>query len=386
MKSTRAPANVAYINPAILDWARKRSGLSYPQLLDLLKTSPEEYAAWESGTTRPPFEKAQKIARALSIPFGYLFLSNPPDITIPIPDMRTLEDRQPLSLNFLEVVNDAMVKQDWYRDYLQEAKEAKPEFIGSFTVNDSPNKVAADIRRVLRMDTALRRSAKDWGDYLARLTTRSEEAGILVMRSGVVGNTTRRKLSSHEFQGFALTDPFAPIVFVNSDDFKAAQVFTLIHELAHIWIGKSAISHIDPSMPKQPESPIELFCNQVSAESLVPRQEFDQVWANEEVESLIARLSRHFWVSSLVILRRALELDKISRKEFFDQIELERKKYKRQRASGGNYYRNVISRMGSQFTKAVLTETRTGHLLYRDAAKLLRLKVPTLIKLSEQTK
>ena len=382
----KSPANVAYINPQILNWARTRSGLSYPQLGEALKTSAEELAAWEHGDTRPPFDKAQKIARVLCIPFGYLFLSNPPDLTVPIPDLRTQDERLPLSLDFLEVVNDALVKQDWYRDYLQENKGPRLKFVGSFSSEDDPDEIAADIRRVLGMNLALRRSAKDWGDYLSKLSSRSEEAGILIMRSGVVGNTTRRKLSSREFQGFALTDPFAPVVFVNSEDFKAAQVFTLIHELAHIWIGESAISHFDPTAPKQPTSAVESLCNRITAESLVPRREFEQAWRNADVEALTARLSRHFWVSSLVILRRAFELDKITRKEFFEHIELERKKYKKQRASGGNYYRNVISRMGSQFTKAVLTEARAGNLLYRDAARLLKLKVPTLMKLSEQTK
>jgi Zn-dependent peptidase ImmA (M78 family) len=269
---------------------------------------------------------------------------------------------------------------------LQEIKEPRLKFVGSFTLQDEPGKVAADIRRVLGMDLALRRAAKDWGDYVAKLSGRSEDVGILVMRSGVVGNATRRKLSSGEFQGFALTDPLAPIVFVNSDDFKAAQVFTLVHELAHIWIGKSAISHFDPTIPREPESPIELFCNHISAEVLAPRQEFEKVWTNAEIEMLVGRLSRYFWVSTLVILRRAYELDKITKKEFFEHVELERKKYKRQRGSGGNYYRNVIARMGSHFTKAVLADVRAGNLLYRDAARLLRMKVPTFTKFYGQPK
>jgi Zn-dependent peptidase ImmA (M78 family)/DNA-binding XRE family transcriptional regulator len=381
----RALANIAYINPQVLNWARLRSGLSYPQLQAVLKTSPEEFAAWERGETHPPFDIAQKIAQAFRIPFGYLFLSNPPDLITPLPDMRTLADRHPLSLDFLEVVNDALVKQDWYRDYLQEIKESKLKFVGSFTLKDEPSEVAKDIRRVLGVNLALRRSGKDWGDYVAKLSKRAEEAGILVMRSGVVGNATRRKLSSGEFQGFAVTDPFAPVVFVNSDDFKAAQVFTLVHELAHIWIGKSAISHFDHTRPKEPETPVELFCNHTAVETLVPQKEFEDAWQNADLEMLAGRLSRHFWVSTLVILRRAYELDKITRSEFFEHIELERKKYRKQRASGGDYYRNVTSRMGSKFTKAVLAEMREGNLLYRDAARLLRLKVPTLLKFADRS-
>lgn len=382
----RPAAYIAYVNPKILQWARARSGLSYPELETVLKTSAEELASWERGQTHPPFDKAQKVARALRIPFGYLFLSEPPDLSIPLPDLRTQIDRHPLSLNFLEVLNDALVKQDWYREYLQQIGARGPQFVESFTLKDDARSVAADIRRVLGINSDLRRSAANWGDYLAKLASRSEEVGILVMRSGVVGNATRRKLSSREFQGFALTDSLAPIVFVNSEDFKAAQIFTLVHELAHIWIGQNAISHLDPTIPKEPESPIETFCNHVSAEALVPSQEFDRAWIHTEIEPLVSRLSRNFWVSSLVILRRALELDKISKKDFFAHIEIEKKKYKKERVSGGDYYRNVISRMSWQFTNAVLTQAREGNLLYRDAARLLSMKVPTLMKFSEQTK
>jgi Zn-dependent peptidase ImmA (M78 family) len=382
----KAAANIAYINPQILNWARLRSGLSRLELQAVLKTSPEEFTAWERGETHPPFDKAQKIAEALRIPFGYLFLSKPPDLTIPLPDMRTLADRHPLSLNFLEVVNDALVKQDWYRDYLQETKESKLKFVGSFTLEDEPVEVAKDIRRVLGINSGLRRSAKNWAEYVAKLSKRAEDAGILVMRSGVVANTTRRKLSTGEFQGFAVSDPFAPVVFVNADDFKAAQVFTLMHELAHLWIGESAISRVDPTKPKDPETPVELFCNRTAVETLVPHDEFEVAWKNADIEILAGRLARHFWVSTLVILRRAYELDKITRNEFFEHIEIEKNKIRKQRASGGNYYQNVISRMGSKFTKVVLAEMRAGNLLYRDAARLLKLKVPTLLKLSNRTK
>ena len=92
------------------------------------------------------------------------------------------------------------------------------------------------------------------------------------MRSGVVGNSTqRRKLSSREFQGFAITDPYAPVVFVNSDDFKAAQVFTGLSMNSRIsGLVPVAISHLDPTMRRNPETPIELFCNSVAVETLHP--------------------------------------------------------------------------------------------------------------------
>jgi Zn-dependent peptidase ImmA (M78 family) len=384
MTPSAAIANVAFIKPGLLIWARTRSGISHEELAIRLRTDAAQVAAWERGESRPSFDKAQKIAKELSVPFGFLFLSNPPKLELPLPDLRTQADSNPLSLNFLEVVNDALVKQDWYKDFLRESGEAKLKFVGSFRLADSPDSVAADMRRVLGITPALRRAARDWADYLAKLCGQAEKAGILVMRSGVVGNTTRRKLSSREFQGFALADPLAPVVFVNSEDYKAPQVFTLLHELAHVWIGRNAISNSDPSGKQKPTNTIELFCNDIAVEALVPAQEFLAAWHDGDIEKNIDSLARRFWVSTLVILRRAHERNKISDADFFSLIESERKKYKKKPASGGDYYRNVTSRMGSKFTKAVLTELRGGKLLYRDAARLLRLKVPTLKKFAEQ--
>jgi Zn-dependent peptidase ImmA (M78 family)/DNA-binding XRE family transcriptional regulator len=378
--------NVAFIKPAILTWALARTGFSHAQLADKINADPEQIAAWERGESRPTFDKAQQIAKELSVPLAFLFLSKPPNLKIPIPDLRTQADRSPLSLPFFEVVNDALVKQDWYRDFLKDSGERKLQFVGHFSPSDSPYHVAADIRRILQITPEFRRSAKDWGEYLSKLSTRAENAGILVMRSGVVGNRTNRKLSYREFQGFALSDPYAPSVFVNSTDFKAPQIFTLVHEIAHIWIGRNAISHTDPAGEKKNDNPIELFCNDVAVETLVPMQEFQNEWKSGDLGTNVTALSRKFWVSTLVILRRALELNKITRDQFFDQLTIEKNKYKKQPASGGDYYRNVTARMGSKFTSAVLTELRAGKLLYRDAAKLLRMKVPTLKRFSEHVK
>src|SRR5688572_2665865 len=130
----------------------------------------------------------------------------------------------------------------------------------------------------MHVTPALRHEAKSWSDYASKLSANAEEAGVLVMRSSVVGHATKKKVSKKEFQGFAIADSLAPLVFVNSDDFKSAQIFTLAHELAHIWIGASAISNPDPvdvakNLPASVNK-TELFCNRVAAEVLVPEAEF----------------------------------------------------------------------------------------------------------------
>jgi Zn-dependent peptidase ImmA (M78 family)/transcriptional regulator with XRE-family HTH domain len=376
--------NVAYITPSVLSWARKRSRVGDSELKKRLNLTPEKIAEWEQGTSSPPFEKAQKLAEILRVPFGFLFLSDPPKFDLPIADMRRLEPSYSPTLDFIQVVNDVLVKQDWYRDYLQEVERPKLKFIGSFSLRDNPTTVAEDIISTLGINESLRRAAQNWSDYLGKLSHCAEEIGILVMRSGVVGNTSRRSISYLEFQGFAISDTIAPVVFVNSSDFKTSQIFTLIHEIAHLWLGNTGISNPNPVDVSTPRNSIEVFCNRVAAEVLVPQAEFERAWSGSgDLGGHVELLARQFRVSSFVILRRAFEFKKIRAEVFFAAIEEQKKKIKREKSGGGNYYRNIPVRMSPRLTDAVLNNVRQGRLLYRDAARLLALKVPTLVKFIE---
>jgi Zn-dependent peptidase ImmA (M78 family)/transcriptional regulator with XRE-family HTH domain len=387
---TTPDANIAFVTPALITWAIKRSGLSYAQLKDKLRVNPDQILAWEHGKAYPPFDKAQELAKVLQVPFGYLFLSKiPADTGLPIKDFRTLGDSYKPSASFLALLSDVQMKQHWYRDYLKDEGEAPLKFVGKFSIRDTPRAVAADIRAVLHLSPALRKSAYSWQDYLRSLTRNADEARLLVMRSGVVGNNPHKRLSFREFQGFAISDAMAPVVFVNSDDFVAAQIFTLMHEIAHIWLGQSAISNPDPSVIEAPiakapdvsKSRIEEFCNQVAVEVLVPRLEFTDEWKGKNCETIVENLARYFWVSNIVVLRRAYELQKITKTQFLELLpQLRQKARPKQKVDVPGYYRKIAPRMSRRVTTAVLTDLNQGRILYRDAAGLLSLGVPTLTK------
>lgn len=142
------------------------------------------------------------------------------------------------------------------------------EFVGSAGLSDDIVEVATTIRRALGFDLEERRRLATWTDALRRFIAQADALGALVMVSGVVGSNNRRRLDSQEFRGFALADPLAPLVFVNGADTKAAQMFTLAHELAHIWLGQSAVS--DAEARTTPDQAVEAWCNRVAAELLVP--------------------------------------------------------------------------------------------------------------------
>ncbi|HMM61712.1 MAG TPA: ImmA/IrrE family metallo-endopeptidase, partial [Candidatus Rifleibacterium sp.] len=88
-----------------------------------------------------------------------------------------------------------------------------------------------------------RGEAANWESFFNILVERSEQAGIIILRSGKVGNNTHRTLDVKEFRGFVIYDELAPFIFINGADAKAAQIFTLVHELAHVWLGASGVSN-----------------------------------------------------------------------------------------------------------------------------------------------
>jgi Zn-dependent peptidase ImmA (M78 family) len=375
--------NLAFVTPAVIQWALKRSGLAPRFIAEKLKIRPVELEAWVQADHDffPPFDKAQELAKLLHVPFGFFFLKQPPSTRLPLPDFRGFKREYQPSNELLELLNDILVKQDWYKDHIKESSRKPLPFVGSFDPSDSIIDVAADIRLRLKITQSLRQSVSSWSEYLATLTRQTEEEGILVMRSGVVANITKRKLKVDELQGFALADPFAPIVFVNSADFKASQVFTIAHELAHVWLGVTALANANEL--GEAHDKVEIFCNRVAAEVLVPKEEFLNAWRNDsgDAQVRVRRIAKQFWVSGLVSLRRAREFGEISEAEF-QKVRAHELGQRRKSitSGGGDYYRNVIARMSARFTNAVIGDINSGKLPLRDAANLLGMKVPTLVR------
>jgi Zn-dependent peptidase ImmA (M78 family)/transcriptional regulator with XRE-family HTH domain len=374
------------INGAIIEWARTRRNIPLSQLETSVGATAEQIAQWASNKVRPPLGKAQKLANALKIPFGYLFLSNHPTDEIPLPDLRTRTDRPPssASADFIETVNDVLRKQEWYREYSEQNAARKVPVIGTFTIAAGIEAVAGSIRSALNIEQPLRDKCETWSKYLSTLSRNAERTGILIMRTGMVKGITSRPLSEDEFEGFAIYDPVAPVAFINGRDSVTAQIFTLAHELAHLWIGKSAISDVSEETAPARHG-VELFCHRVATETLVPAVEFSTVWRSSvNREFLIKSLASRFWVSTTVILRRALELGKISQQEFFDLLANEKQKQQRRKPSGGDPYRNLVNRNSVPLVNAVLFALRQDRLLYRDAARVLDISFTMLDGLVER--
>jgi Zn-dependent peptidase ImmA (M78 family) len=382
--------DLAYVNPALIAWALNRSALSRKAVAERIEVDEGTLRGWEQpGGPHPPFAKAEALAKALHVPFGFFYLPAPPLADLPLPDFRGFDRSYKPSADLLELLNDILIKQDWFRDHEKETSAVRSlKFVGSFTTKDAIEDVARSIRQHLGINAQLREAASNWSDYLSTLSKRAEAAGVLVMRSGVVGNSTHRQLQTRELLGFAIADPLAPVVFVNSADFKTSQVFTLAHELAHLWVGESAIANPNELDEDGNRNRTEAFCNKVAAEVLVPKVEFDTAWreAKGSAELRVQRMARRFWVSTFVTLRRAHEFGKVNEEEYAEIRRHEAERRKKDVGGGGDYYRNVLVRMSPRLADAVLTQVNRGKLELRDAAQLLSMKVPTLVKFAEKWK
>ena len=366
----------APVNPALLRWARDRAGFAQGDLVARFRKLPE----WESGDIQPTLKQAEAFARAVHVPVGYLFLSEPPEEGIPIPDFRTLAGHAVTrpSPNLLDTIYACQERQSWYRDFARVAGEPDLGFVGSASVDASPETVAAQMRETVGFDLAVRRECPTWTDALRLFIRQADDAGVLVMVSGIVMSNSRRRLDPAEFRGFALCDPLAPLIFVNARDSKAAQMFTLAHELAHIWLGATALSNLGAALGQGFRNE-ELWCNAVAAEFLVPLDALrSELQPDEPLPDSLARLARVFRVSTLVILRRLLDAGWLTRDCFNDAWEEEHERLRtRVRAGslgGGNFHRTTAARVGRRFTRALVVSTLEGQTLYRDAFRMLGIR------------
>lgn len=308
---------------------------------------------------------------------GFFFLAEPPEEPVPIPDFRTIGDAgvERPSPDVLDTIYACQMRQEWYRDYSVEQELDPLDFVGSASTAESPILVADRIRHAIRFSVDERSMYSTYEDALRALIDLIESIGVLVMVSGIVGGNTHRKLDPDEFRGFALSDPLAPLIFVNGADTKAAQIFTMIHELAHVYLGDTALS--DAAMARPATNSHERWCNAVAAEVLVPMSSLLVEYRGTPDEAELNRLARKYRVSTLVVLRRIFDAQELSWDDYrrLYDAELERilgiLETRRASGSGGNFYYTQPLRISRRFARAVIVDALEGGTLYRDAYGLL---------------
>jgi Zn-dependent peptidase ImmA (M78 family) len=363
------------IHPMFITWACKRVRLE-PHIL-YSKKKYKWLRGWESGEKMPTMKQLEAFARATHTPLGYFFLPEPPREEIPIPDLRKIRDgatSQP-SADLLDTIYTMQRRQAWLRDELIECETDSLAFVASARITDDPRGVGQEMRRMVGLADGWAAAVSTWREAVGKLRRSIENVRVMAVINGVVGNNTHRKLDVEEFRGFALSDEYAPLVFVNGADSKSAQMFTMVHELAHIWLGESSLS--DTGLTSLPTQDIEIWCDRAAAEFLVPSEELRTCWHDMRHHvSSFKSIALRFKVSPIVAGRRAMDLGLVSREAFFSFYEeyIAREKKQRSDSSGGDFYNNQNTRVGERFAIQVILAAKGGRLSFKEAYHLTGLR------------
>ena len=374
--SEPARMNRVPVSPAVVQWARERAHLEMEGLVGRFPKLPQ----WERGEVQPTFKQLEDFARATHVPFGFLFLPEPPRISLPITDFRTLGHAYvgSASPELLDTIYAMQRRQAWLRETRMECEAEPLAFVGSARLDDDPAAIGREMRRFLDLEDGWANRVRTWQEAVSALRGMIEAQGVLAVINGVVGNNTHRKLNVAEFRGFALCDDQAPLIFVNGADAKSAQMFTLAHELAHLWLGAdgSGLSGFPGIFPEG--GAIEAFCNKAAAEFLVPEAELRAWWPEVQREAApFEILARRFKVSPVVIGRRAMDLRLVDRQHFFDFYEAYTRQERRQKQAGGgggDFYNNQNARVGSLFAVQVIRAAKEGRIGFKQAYDLTGLQ------------
>ncbi|CAC9434594.1 DNA-binding protein [uncultured Gammaproteobacteria bacterium] len=373
------------INTQLIDWAIERSAKSVD---DLMHKFPN-LENWQNQTKSPTLKQLENFAKATFTPIGMLFLQEPPNEVLPINDFRTFtnnEQKKP-SVNLLDVIYASQQRQEWYQNYVRQQDIGTVSIVGKYTTSDNPEVVAQEI--VAYFD--FHHNFKNWQTALSTRSTLIEEKGILVMSSGIVSGNTHRELDLTEFRGFALSDKYAPVIFINAKDTIAARNFTLMHELAHIAIAENGVSNTNAYNKNSNDT--EKWCDKVAAEILVPRAQFKQKYSHNlsNLDKNLDQFARHFKVSTLVILGRIYSLGYFEEESFWVLFHAEKNRLleiiaqQPKKKGGGDYYNSKPTSVSKLFMKTITGSALEGQTLYREAMRLLSVKkIKVFNNLTEQ--
>ena len=360
-KKEMMAATLDNVSPAILRWAIQRAGYNEEKAVEVFPKLGE----WLSGEKQPTISQLQRFASKFFVPFGYLFLQQPPTEAIPFPMFRgEAGQNSHFDLNVYDTVMNVQSRQDWLEDYLNENEIDVCEIVGSIQLNTPISEAVSLLRKTLRLEPCWAFGYQKIEEALNALTQKLEDAGIFLAFNGVVGNNTHRALKVSECRGFALVNQTAPYIFVNSADSKSAQMFTIIHETAHIILGISA-GHAGDELFSH--DTVESYCDRVAAEFLVPADVLKDIWTGDT-----KRASQKFKVSEIVVARRAHDLRLMSDTEYraFWLEYSKRPINKKKNGGGGSFYLTSVKRVGKLFAIHVRNAVNNRQLSYTDAYRL----------------
>ncbi|MFH0768091.1 MAG: ImmA/IrrE family metallo-endopeptidase [Chloroflexota bacterium] len=398
------------INHDILVWARKQANLSTERAAQKAKITKIKHGVlaelltpslrleqWEEGNGSPTYSQLINLAKAYRRPILTFFLSEPPKKEIHILDFRSLGNKEAEIIGseaeLSALIRQTEATQKSVREILQESNKEPLHFVGSISLQANPIEVANNIRKTLNYDLTKQSRIRTPDDLFSFIRNKAQEKGIYVIVQGNLGSH-HTNMGPNVFRGFTLSDKIAPFIAINPNDTKTANVFTLAHELCHLWLGDTGISNWNSLNIQDFEPSIknEQFCDQVAAEFLVPKvdllRDWDLLTIGYEVDIVIKRIARQFKLSPIVIARRLLEFDKISSEDYWEWYNdyhadwlVVKEELKKRKKEPPSYKIRTRTRLGTALINTVMDATREGKISELDASLILNVKVNNFIKI-----
>lgn len=373
------------VNPRILSWARERSGQELEKVAKALGKSPADILSWEEGTSAPTYVQLEKLAyKVYKRPVAVFFFPAPPEEPDPKHSFRTLPDFEieTLDADTRFKIRDARVMQLFLHDLNHGHNPAERLIFRDFKVTPSGSAaaIAEEIRSYLEVDLSEQLAWKSTDEALKVWRERVEREGIFVFKNS---------FQSDDVSGICLTDSEFPIIYLNNSTTKTRQIFTLFHELAHILLATNGITKLDDKyidfLEGQPKR-IEVFCNQLAGDLLVPAKDLRRRIRGREIDDLtVAEAARAYSVSREVILRRLLDLGLLPRDQFEQKLAQLREEYQQlpKGESGGNYYATQAAYLGQSYMRLVFSRYYDGAFSIVQLAEYLKMKVASVPRMED---
>ena len=402
------------LNYQTLKWARKNAGLVHSDISDIKTRHIKDL---ESGRVQPTLNEAYTLADCYGVPLNIFYFPPPKKSISDLTDFRQVSKEKrggnkSYSKELRLLINKLQQRQNWLKDYFKEEKVKPLSFVHSVKINDNTQRVANKIvnsffnsrkeylkfheeKKLIEESLKIRKKRKQ--KNLSTLIKKLGNYGVIVLKCKAFNNENRIELK--EARGFILSDKYAPFIFLHSEDYITAQIFTLIHELAHLFINESGVvGELSKNSNK-----IEKFCNQVASRFLLTEKELSSSFdlekndnksemSKEKITKIIKKVSDKFFISKLSVLLRLKEQQIIKDNlfnslwsEFYTEMEewISKNKEKTKDQSGGNYYNTMVSRTNRDFIKIVYSAYQTKNITGSQASSLLNLKVDNFKTLIE---
>ena len=387
----------AIITAVVIKWAREKSHYSLHTAARKIGVHSEKLKEWEEGKSYPTMTQARKMSLTYRRPLATFYLPHPPRDFPLLKDFRTVKGKPPKhSPALVFLIRQFQERQTWLREHLIEQGYEKLNFIGSGNRRSSPKTLSQNIIQVLwggeKEYIQKKSELRNTRSLLESWLVQCEKNGIFISRTNNLN--PHNVIPVTEARGFVISDPYAPFIFVNSEDSSSAQLFTLLHELAHLWLDVSGVpDHLSVGYKGEPSS-LEFFCNQIATEILIPEEKtkaFPKLRGIEEIKTFIIQHYQNFFVSRLSLLVRLKTFSLISSsafKELESYYEEEYRKYKEKKKkelkeTKGGPSANLlkVKANGKSFTKIVIYSYKEGLISGRQASDLLDMKLNRIEKI-----